>query len=433
MGLTEQECRAIGERALRFVEADEALIQIQESRERTTRFANSAISYNASIERLQVTAHVALGDRVGAATLEATDDDALREAVRRAEEAAQGAPPDPECLPVLGPQEYVSVDAFRPDTALMKSEEQVRLVQAITETARPIGCAAAGTVETSSSVISLISSRGLFAHHARTDAEIGCTMTAADSSGWARRAEVDVRRLDAGAIAAEALEQARRSAAPRDLPPGKYTVLFQPAAVADLMPALVYLTDARQTEAGLTYLSGRVGEALAGVDITLRSDPAAALYPSRPFDNEGLPHRPRVWIERGRHREQMRDRWTARQSGLEAVPSPRSICMEGTGRTLSELIGGIERGVLVTHLWYIRPLKMEQTLFTGMTRDGTFLIEEGRVVGAVRNLRFNDSVLGMAQRTVDIGIPESCGSGGYGLLFPPLVVRDWEFVSATES
>jgi predicted Zn-dependent protease len=430
--LTEGECRSIGERALRFVEADEALVRVDESSERTTRFANNAISYNASVERLQVTVRVAFGDRVGSATLEATDGDALREAARRAEEAARGAPPDPEFLPVLGPQEYLPVEAFFPDTAEVTSEEQIRLVLAITESARRANFAAAGTVETGSFVTSLASSSGLLAYHARTDAEIGCTMTAPDGSGWARRSEQDIRHLDAAAIGAEAVDLARRSTAPRSLPAGKYTVLFQPAAVANLLPALVYQTNARQTEAGLTFLAGRVGDVLAGENITLRSNPVEPGHGSVPFDDDGMPQRPRVWFERGRHREQMRDRWTARQTGLEPVPPPRSARLDGTDRSLADLIGGIERGVLVTHLWYIRPVKIEQTLFTGMTRDGTFLIEDGRIAGPVRNLRFNDSALGMVQRAVDMGVPEPCGGSGYCWVFPPLVVRDWEFVSATD-
>jgi predicted Zn-dependent protease len=429
--LGEDECRAIGERALRVATADEALVRIERRLERTTRFAANAVSFNAATERVQVTARVAFGPRAGAATVESTEDDALRAVVRRAEEAAREAPPDPEFLPFLGPQAYAAPEAWCPETAALDGAEQVRPAGDMIEAAREAGCAAAGTVETGASVVALLSSRGLFACHARTDAEIGCTVTAPDSSGWARRREIDIRRLDARALAAEAIDIARRSAAPRELPPGRYTTLLRPAAVADLLPMLPWLSDVRRTDEGLTFLSGREGERLVPETIRLASDPADPRFPTQPFDAEGLPQRPRVWIESGRFRDRVCDRWTAQRSAREAVPYPWSFVMEGTSRSLEDLVGEIERGVLFTRLWYIRPVKLEETLFTGMTRDGTFLIEDGRIAGGVRSLRFNDSVLGMLQRTVAIGRSESCSAEGACLVFPPLVVRDWEFVSAT--
>jgi predicted Zn-dependent protease len=428
---SEDECREIAERALGFVTADEALVRITQRRERTTRFAGNAISFNAATERARVTARVAFGARVGTSSVESTDEDALREVVRRAEEAARETPADPEFLPCLGPQEYLPVDAWRPETAAIDGAEQILPAQEMIEAARAADCVAAGTVETGATVTALATTHGLFARHARTDAEIGCTITAADSSGWARRRECDVRRLDARALAREAIDLARRSAAPRALPAGRYTVLFRPAAVADLVPVLPMLSDARRTDAGLTFLSGRVGEKLAGDSITLRSDPGHPHSPTQPFDSEGLPQGKRAWIDRGRFVGQPCDRWTAQRSGREAVPMPRSFVMEGTERSLDALVAGIARGVLVTRLWYIRPVKIEQTLLTGMTRDGTFLIEDGRITGGVRSLRFNDSVLGMLQRTVEIGVAEPCGSEYFSAIFPPLVVRDWEFVSAT--
>jgi predicted Zn-dependent protease len=429
--LGEDECRQIGARALRFVTADEALVRIERRIERITRFAGNSVSFNAVTERVQATARVAFGQRVGTSTIESIEEDALREVVRRAEEAAREAPPDPEFLPCLGPQAYLPLEAWSPETAAIDGEEPTRLAGEMITAARAANCAAAGTVETEVSVTCILTSRGLFAYHARTDVEFGCTMTASDSSGWARRREIDIRRLDARALAREAIDIARRSASPRALPAGKYTTLFRPAAVADLVPVLAMLSDARRTDAGLTFLSGRQGEQLLGDAITVTSDPTQPHLPTQPFDPDGLPQQRRVWIDRGRFREQICDRWTAQRSGREAVPYPRSFVMEGTQRSLEDLVAGVERGVLVTHLWYIRPVKIEETLLTGMTRDGTFLIEDGRVVGGVRSLRFNDSVLGMLQRTVDIGQPEPCSTEGVCLVFPPLVVRDWEFVSAT--
>jgi predicted Zn-dependent protease len=206
-----------------------------------------------------------------------------------------------------------------------------------------------------------------------------------------------------------------------------------PAASARLAVPLLAGANARVTLEGLTYLSGQVGRKLAGDEITIWSDPQHPDLPYLPFDAEGIPRRRVTWIDRGVFGQMWWDRWTARQNGVEPVPLPGSLCMTGTDRSVEDLIGGIERGILVTHIWYVRSVKEDQTLVTGLTRDGTFWIEEGRIRHPVRNLRFNDTALGMMQRTTDIGSPQRCvGPETFPSVFPPLVVRDWNFVGVTD-
>ena len=432
MLLREEELRRLGEKVPARVTADHALLSIHHLRETCTRLSNNAIAQNMCTERCEVTLSVAFENRLGNATVVATDDDALRELVRRAEENANLAPPDPEYLAPLGPQEYLPVRAYAEATAEATPEAMARISQAIIEPARAAGMKASGTVETSAEARVVMTSRGLFAYHPRTEAQVGCTIHATDSSGWARGAAVDIGDLQAGRLATVAIDQARQGAAPREISPGTYTVLLMPAAAAHLATCLVMMAEARRTLEGLTFLSDRVGSKLAGDEITLYSDPQDPRAPFAPFDAVGIPQRRMVWVDRGTFSQMWWDRWTARQKGVEPVPIPGSLSMVGGETTLEELVGRIERGVLVTHVWYLRAIKIDQALCTGMTRDGTFLIEDGVIRGGIRNLRFNDSCLGMLQRTLAIGRPEPCAGGFFPGVFPPLVVADWNFTGVTD-
>jgi predicted Zn-dependent protease len=432
MDSPEDNLRRIGETVLSHVSADDALLQIDHSRETCTRFSNNAIAQNGCTERCQVTLAVSFGDRVGKAEVVSTEDDTLRELVRRAEASARLMPSDPEYLPPLGPQDYASVQAYSEATAGATPEETARMSRAMTAPARTAGMRASGTVETFSRETAVVTSRGLYARHAHTGAQVGCTVHGDDSSGWGREAAVDIRDLDPSRLAQTAVEQARKGSAPREITAGRYTVLLMPPAAGHLVSLLVWMAEARRTLEGLTYLSGRVGEKLAGDEITVYSDPQNRRVPFVPFDSAGIPHRRAVWIDRGVFARMWWDRWTARQNGVEPIPWPGSLCMAGTEATLDELIGRIENGVLVTHFWYVRPIKLDQALFTGMTRDGTFLIEDGRIQGGVKNLRFNDSSLGMLQRTLAVGRSEPCVTGIGEGVFPPLVVADWNFTGVTD-
>lgn len=432
MLLSEPEFRRIGEAVLKAVTAEDALVRVTHSQESTARLANNAVAQNMYTEQCEVALTVAFGNRVGKAKGVSTSKDALLALVRRAEENARLAPPDPEHLPVLGPQEYLPVQAFSGDTAALTPEQVSRHCLGLIEPARASGMTASGTVEISAEAVGVLSSRGLFGFHTHTRAEAGCTIQAADSSGWARGSVTDVRDLDCGRLARTAVEQARQGAAPTEVPPGKYTVLFMPAACAYLATILVWTAEARRTLEGLTYLSNRVGRKLVGEDITLIGDPQDPVAPFTPFDEEGIPHRRTAWIDHGVFNSMWWDRWTAHANGVAPAPLSGSLRMSGTEASVDQLIGGIERGILVTHLWYVRPVKMDQTLFTGMTRDGTFLIEEGRIRGGIKNLRFNDTCLGMLQRTRAIGRPEPCVDRFPLHIFPPIVVEDWNFTGNTD-
>jgi len=428
---TESEARRLVETILPMITADDAVVNVRHAREATTRFSNNAIAQGTWQDRLTVTLSATFGHRTGKASVDATDAEALRALVRRTEDAARLAPPDPEYLPSLGPQKYAAVAGFSEATSRLRDEDAARLAGEIISAAVSAGFKASGTIETCSGSTAVATRHGLFAYEASTLAQMGCTVASGDSSGYGRDLSPDIARLNASKLAAGAIEGARRSAAPRSVPAGRYTTLLLPGAVATLTAPV--FSNARSTLDGLTYLSGRIGQKLAGESITLRSDPASPDLPYAPFDDEGVPRRPQVWVRNGVFSGMFWDRWTASRNGVEPVPYPDSFEMEGSDRSLDDLIAGIDRGLLVTRVWYVRYVKVDQTLLTGMTRDGTYWIEEGRIAYPVKNLRFNDTALGMLQRTSALGRPErSPSQWGLPGVVPPLVVQEWNFVGVTE-
>jgi len=433
MLLTAEEARAIGEKVLGMVTADDAIVNVGHSREALTRLANNSIVHNVFTECRSISVSVAYGGRKGRAGCDSLEEADLKAMVTRAEEVARVVPPDPEYLPSLGPQDYLPVQAHFRATAEMDADERARLAMQLIGPARAAGYELAGTVETSESAHAILTKNGCFGYHPRTGAEVGCTVTAPDSTGWARDVTVDIARIDAGALARAAVRQARDSAAPQAVEPGKYTVVLMPAAAAELAEYLVWWAEARTTQEGLTYLSERLGAQLAGDSITIYSDPQDPRMPGCPFNHEGTPRARTTWVDRGRFGQLWWDRWTAQKAGVDQVPDPSTVTMAGGNKTAAELIATVERGILVTHFWYVRTVKADETIVTGMTRDGTFLIENGEIKHGVKNMRFNESCLGMLQRTVAVGEPGSCVDGELlPGLFPPIVVTDWNFVSASD-
>lgn len=433
MLMTADQAREIGEKVLKMTDADDAVVNVGHSREALTRLANNSIVLNVLTERRDVSVTVAYGKSKGQSGCDSVEETDLRAMVHRAQDVARIAAPDPEYLPSLGPQTYVPVRAHFESTACLDPEGRARMALQIIEPVKAAGLRVAGTVETSESSRAVVTKNGCFGYHPRTDAQVGCTVTAPDSTGWARDVTVDISRIDPSALAYAAIHQAQQAAHPRAVEPGKYKVVLMPPATGHLAEYLLWWANARTTKEGLTYLSERLGKKLAGDDITLYSDPQDVRLPSCPFDGDGVPRNRVTWVDKGLFNQLWYDRWTAHEAGVAPVPHPEAPIMVGTDRSAADLIATVQRGILVTHFWYVRSVKADETLVTGMTRDGTFLIEDGKIKHGVKNMRFNESCLGMLQRATAIGKPGSCADVELmPSLFPPIVVTDWNFVSTTD-
>ncbi len=375
------------------------------------------------------------GRRAGEYTTNQLDAASIEAAVRSSEALARLAPEDPELVPPLGPQAYLPVEAWAEPTAAASPSLRADLVAAFTREARSRRLTAAGLCESSAAFTALAGAAGLWAYHRETRAGLTGTIRtpAGDGSGWAGATSVRIEDLDAQQLGRVAASKAERSVGAKPLPPGRYTVILDPAAVADLLAFLLSFMDARRTAEGRTPFSrpggaSALGEKIAAGVVTLRSDPAAAAAPSAPFDAEGSPVGRVTWMEGGLLRTLSTTRYWAGRTGATHVPPPTNFLMTGGTTATESMIRATTRGLLVTRFWYIRVVDPQTLLLTGLTRDGLFLIEKGEVVSAARNLRFNESPLQVLARVDMLGPAMRVrAAGGGAVLMEVPAVRSHEF------
>jgi len=414
-----------------------------------TRFANNEITQNVSERRYVLSIRVARGLRTG----RATGNDLSREGIARlkaqADAAAALSPEIPDLLPVPGPQDYRAVDGTDPETASLGPEARAREVSRAIARCRAAGVEAAGIYETGCGTIgdygmvgplALANSAGLLAYHQSTGASFRISAMDGTASGWAGAESHRAADIDGEALADRAVGKCARSRAPAVWEPGRYTVVLEPAAVADLIEDMSSISlGALAVQEGRSFLSGRIGSRVMGENITLRDDPYHPLHRGCPFDAEGMATLPVAIIERGVAKSPVYDRVTAARDGLEStghglsVPNPigpvaGNLVLEGGSGSADDLVAGVERGLLVTRVWYTNVVDPMTVTLTGMTRDGLFAIEDGKVTGAVRNFRFNQSVVQMLNEVEAMSAVERVE----GVVCPGLRVRSFHMSSGTE-
>ncbi len=423
----------IADAAIAATGADDLELSLRSASSATTRFANSAITQNIASrsDSLSVTAY--FGKRKGSASTNMVDEEAVRGCVRRAEEIARLSPEDPEVLPSLGPQSYASFPHYYETSAAFGPEARAQAARSMVEIASAAGASLAGTIERTSGSYTMASKKGMRACAVGTELRASCTADAGnDGTGWASDGHRDVSRIDFEGLARRAVDKAKASANPGPIDAGDWTVLLEPAAVIGLLNYLIWFWDARDTYAGTTFLSGKIGERLMGENIFLDTRPSDPALLGAPFDWDGLPAFEGPWVEAGRIVRFFHDRFTAQKHGVAPTGWPIGLVMRGGEHSPEELIKSTERAILVSRFWYIRSVDPMKLLLTGMTRDGTFLVEEGKIVRAVKNLRFNESTLGALSR-IDAMTPSlpSSGGGQAKMSIPMVRVRDFHFDSAT--
>lgn len=415
-------------RALSFVKAPEATLSFGGVAQGATRYANNAITQNVFGDRRTLRITAAFGRRVGAATTNQTDDSALRDVVRRAEEAARASDEDPEHLPPLPPQRYPDVRAWAASTAHMTPAERAGLASCLVGDPVPTDEHAAGSVTTEASFLAVANTAGLQAWHEATNACVVHTVIADSASGWAGRGSFDVSTIPVSDLGEIARAKARAARHPIEVEPGPTTVVLEPQATADLIEYLLWEMDARAADEGRSAFSGKDGDTLAGPDITIRSVPGHPAIPGAPFASDGAPIPEVTWIERGVLKTLRADRFWAEKAGRPRADAPDNIIMEGGEASTEDLIARVSDGLLVTRFWYIRSVDPMRLLLTGMTRDGLYRIRDGRVVGPAVNMRFNESPLRMLANVAALGTPMPTRDA---ILAPPLLVNDFRFTSVT--
>lgn len=443
--LSRAECEAITKKVLGFSTADECRVTVNSGMRQNTRFAVNQIStagddYNASVNIRSV-----FGKKVASVSVNRLDDASLKAAVENSERIARLAPDDPELMPELPPQRYAEPIVWSDATASLEPEARAEAVRAVTDESRKAGLVSTGYLEAQAGSGAVANNRGLFAYSRSTATAYTTTVRTPDGtgSGWAGASDNDFRRINPAVLAERAIEKAKRSANPVAVEPGRYTVVLEPTAVANLVQLIVGSLNARNADEGRSFFSkagggNKIGEKVVDERVTLISDPLDPRVPANTFGGDGMPNTRVTWLENGVVRNLAYDRFWAQKSGKEPAFAGGTLRMEGGSSSVEEMIASTERGILVTRFWYIRGVDPRTILFTGLTRDGTFLIENGKVTRPVKNLRYNESPIFMLNNLQMMGRPErvsasESGGPGQAIMVPAIKARDFNFTSTSDA
>jgi predicted Zn-dependent protease len=439
------ECEALAKRVLGFSTAEQARVTINSGGRGNTRFAVNQISTAGDNYDGTINIRSTIGKRSASVTTNKVDDESLKAAVQMSERLAKLAPEDPEAMPELGPQQYAESGGWSDTTAGLDPGVRAAATRMITEPARKESLISTGFLESVAGSNAVANSKGLFAYGRQTALALTTTVRTQDGtgSGWAGATSHDWKQIDPASLAARAIEKAKRSVNAVAVEPGRYTVVFEPTAVGNLVQFISFAMQARSADEGRSFFSKQGGGNKIGVKVvdervTLASDPLDAEAYAQTFTGDGQPVPKTVWIENGVVKNLSYDRYWAQKQGKEATPFAGTLRMSGGTASLDELIAGTERGILVTRFWYLRPVDPRTILYTGLTRDGTFLIEKGKITRPVKNMRFNDSPIFMLNNLEAMGRPvrvSASESGGPGLaiVVPPIRVRDFSFTSLSDA
>jgi predicted Zn-dependent protease len=460
--LTRDEAEKLAQKVLGLSTFPDCQLVISSSEQAYTRFANNGITTASFNRRHTVSITVTRDSKTGSTGVNDLDDASLKAAVKKAEELAAIAPPNPERLPPVGPQKFPKVNDFDEKTADARSPEMIPHVKTIVDAAMKNKLVAAGLIERSHRITAIANKAGLFGFHNSADSQLTTTIRMADgsSSGWAGQPSTKLSEIDSAKLAAVAIEKCARWKNPQKLEPGKYTVVLEPTAAGDLVRLMAGAFSARNTEEGRTFISKQGGGSLLGEKVfpefvTFRSDPFDPRQASSPWTGDFLPTRAINWIDKGVIANLSYDRYWANKTGKEATPgtgggfggggggggfggggggAAGGLIMDGSDTTLEKLIANVERGLLVTHFWYIRPVNQKTMENTGLTRDGLFLIENGKITQPVMNFRFNESPVRLLKNTKAVGQAVRVrGLEGGIMIAPAIMATDFPFTSTSEA
>ncbi|GAB4019045.1 TldD/PmbA family protein [Spirosoma koreense] len=450
--LTKDEAKKIIDKVLSYSKSDEMSVNLSGGRTGNIRYARNAVSTSGESTNLSLAVTSVFGKRSGTATINEFDDASLEKTVRRAEEIARLAPENPEYMPMLGPQTYLPADPYAESTAKINPDFRAQATFDSIDPCRKKNLTAAGYMEDTTRFTAIGNTKGLTGYNRETSVEFSITVRTNDGlgSGYATRDVTDVSKLSTKDATEIAMQKAQASATARALEPGKYTVILEPAALlanvdASLMAAMMNSLDARNAEEGRSFLSKkgggtRLGEKLFDERVTIYSDPTNPEVPAAAFGgggggrfggggSDGRPQEKVTWIEKGVVKNLSYSRYWAEKKGVKAIPPPANFIMEGGTQSLADMIKSTEKGILVTRFWYIRPVDPQTLLYTGLTRDGTFYIENGQIKFPVKNFRFNESPVIMLNNLEALGKPVRMG----GNLIPPMKIRDFTFTSLSDA
>ena len=436
--LSEAEAKAILEKVIAFSTGDQTIAQLGGGISGNVRFARNDISTSGIVDQTELAVQVAFGKRVGTATINQFDDASLERVVRRAESLAKLAPENPEFMPAVGKQTYRATDTFSEATAALTAEARAKIAETSILPCRERNLIAAGFLEDGQSFFAHANSNGNFGYQRSTVADYTCTVRTDDGrgSGWVASNVQDIAQFDAAQDIQIAMRKAAASVDAKALEPGKYTVILEPAAASGLISFMMNFFDARSADEGRSFLSkqgggNKIGEQIMDPRVNIYTDPWNPDVPVLPWDGDGLPRERTKIIDAGKVANLEYSRYWAAKQGKPETAGWGNTIMEGGTKSTSDMIASTERGVLVTRTWYIRMVDPQTVLLTGLTRDGTFYIENGQLKYPIKNFRFNESPVIMLNNIEELGRSVRVENGN--LMIPAMKIRDFTFTSLSDA
>ncbi len=452
--IRKKDAKKIIDYILKKSKADQTEVVIYQYDSALTRYANNYIHQNVDESNIAVIIRVIFGKKIGSAYTNSTASQKLEETLRWAETIARFQIDNPyfESLPKVKPIEYKSVDFYDKRTATIAPDERASAVKKIIDVARRNNLTCYGSVSNGTSTVVIGNSNGTFAYRQISDIFCNIVMATDNSTGYVQTGSRSIRGLNFSRLAKIAAEKALKSKDPVELPPGQYTTIFEPLAARDILSYLAYYSfNGKTYEEGRSFLSGKLGTRLIDKRVTIIDDPFHKTEFPAPFDFEGVPKKKLVLIENGVAKNVVYDSITATMAKKKSTghalmypnpfgPVPMHIVMKGGDSSLDEMIKTTKKGILITRLHYTNVIDPYKLVFTGMTRDGTFLIEDGVITKGIKNLRFTENIFEALNRIEAISRKTEfvADEPGYGLrmphgkVVPALKIRDFTFTSATE-
>jgi len=439
---TEQQAKAILDKVIALSKADECTATLAGSIDGNIRFALNNISTSGVVSDASLAVQVAFGKRVGTASINEFDDAALARVVGRAEDLARLAPENPEFIPAIGRQDYRATPTFSESTGAIDPAFRAKVAADSILPCRQAGVIAAGFLEDGHGFVATANSNGNFGYQRTSNFNYTCTVRTEDGrgSGWVGRNLKDAADFKADQDIRIAMRKATESAEAKALEPGKYTVILEPAAAAGLISFMMRFFDARSADEGRSFLSrkgggNKLGEQVYDPRVNLYADPWHPEAPVLPWDDEGMPRSKVALIENGKVADLNYSRFWAQKQGRTANARPGNLLMSGGDKSTADLVRGTQRGILVTRTWYIRMVDPQTVLLTGLTRDGTFYIENGQIKHPVKNFRFNESPVIMLNNIDELGKPVRVAGdeSDFVMMIPPMRLRDFTFTSLSDA
>lgn len=443
MILSENEAKNLLTKILSNSKAESASVSLNGNNTYNIRFARNSISTNGFADGLSVTITSNFGKKSGTATTNKFDDISIKEAVKKSEDIAKVSPDNKEFMPLLGPQTYPEASNYSENTANVTGSSRSDKIAYVLERSELNSVTAAGYMEDEVSFFAQVNTNGLFAYNKASLAKFSSTIRTDDGTGSGRfdKSYTDVSKINGNSLADWAIERSKLSVNPQEIEPGRYTVILEHAAAADMLSLCLNFMGSRGADEGRSYFSKKgggtlIGETIANQNVNIYSDPNDPNAPSSPISWSGEPNSRIVWFENGVLKNLHRNRFWAQKTSQPSVPYPSNIIMQGGTKSVDELIADSDNAILVTRFWYIRTVDPKTMLFTGLTRDGVFEVKNGKITRPVKNFRFNESPMNIFNNIIELGKPEKAiGSetDSFPIFVPAIKAGNFNFSSLSDA